>query len=237
MGAIATIIAAPDLDDTRHDPMVTRLQSKASRLASGKAAKANPAGAARRDTGSAAAKVAVGARKTAGRQPASAAAPRRVTVKRAALGPIGKLDDFIPYKLSVVANRVSQAVGKLFETRFNIQIPEWRILMALYAYGDLVFNEVVDRTSMDKARVSRAQRRLVDLGMIDSVGDPDDGRKVILCLTRPGARICGEILPEAARTEAWFLAALTNDEHRQLDLILDKLMQRSLETPPQGDHG
>ncbi len=81
-------------------------------------------------------------------------AVRRVTVKRSNLGPIGKLEDFIPHKLSVVANRVSQSIGRLFETRFNVQIPEWRIIMALYAYNDLLFNEVVDRTSMDKARVA-----------------------------------------------------------------------------------
>jgi len=154
---------------------------------------------------------------------------KKITVKRANLGPIGCLEDFIPHKLAVVANRLSQSIGQLFERQFNIQVPEWRILMALYAYGNLVFNEVVERTSMDKARVSRAHRRLVDLGMIDVVVDPSDGRKVILSLTEKGMEMCGEILPEAAAREAWFLAALDNHEHRQLDIILDKLMKRSQE--------
>ena len=156
-------------------------------------------------------------------------APLRVSVKRSNLGPMGKLEDFIPYKLSVVANRVSQSIGRLFETRFNIQIPEWRIMMTLYAYHDLMFNEVVERTSMDKARVSRAQRRLVDLDMIETFGDPEDGRKVILSLTPAGAKLCEAILPEAAKREAWFLAALDDREHQQLDIILDKLMKRSQE--------
>ncbi|MDB5998422.1 MAG: MarR family transcriptional regulator [Rhizobacter sp.] len=145
------------------------------------------------------------------------------------LGPIGTLEDFIPYKLSVVANRVSQSIGKLFDARFNIQIPEWRIIMALYAYNDLVFNEVVDRTSMDKARVSRAQRRLVDLGLIATSGDPDDRRKVILSLTPKGTEMCENIFPEAAERAAWYLGALDEHEHRQLDVILDKLMKRSTE--------
>jgi DNA-binding MarR family transcriptional regulator len=149
---------------------------------------------------------------------------KRPTVK---LGPIGKLEDFIPYKLAVVANRVSQSVGVLFETRFNIQVPEWRILMVLYSYENLVFNEVVEQTSMDKARVSRAQRRLVDLELITSVIDPSDGRKVILELTRKGEKMCGDILPQAAEREAWYLAALDPEEQRQLDVILDKLMRRS----------
>ena len=129
----------------------------------------------------------------------------------------------------MVANRVSQSIGRLFETQFNIQVPEWRIMMALYAFDDLVFNEVVERTSMDKARVSRAQRRLVDLELINSVNDPSDGRKVILSLTAKGEKMCAEILPQAAEREAWYLAALDDQEHQQLDVILDKLMKRSLE--------
>jgi DNA-binding MarR family transcriptional regulator len=151
----------------------------------------------------------------------------RPIVKRRTLGPIGSLDDFIPYKLAVVANRVSQSVGHLFETQFNLQMPEWRILMALYAYGALIFNEVVERTSMDKARVSRAQRRLVDLNMIKTTDDPTDGRRLILALTATGVKRCADILPEAAAREAWFLSALSDQEQKQLDVILDKLMARS----------
>jgi DNA-binding MarR family transcriptional regulator len=143
------------------------------------------------------------------------------------LDEIGSLDDFIPYKLSVVANRISQSIGRLFETQFNLQVPEWRILMALYAYGTLSFNEVVERTSMDKARVSRAQRRLVDLKMITVQSDPNDGRRIFLTITRDGAKICKNVLPEAARTQAWFLEGLTDAEQVQLDTILNKLMARS----------
>ena len=152
---------------------------------------------------------------------------KRISIKRTNLGPMGKLEDFLPHKLAVVANRVSQSIGRLFETRFNIQIPEWRILMALYAYNDLVFNEVVERTSMDKARVSRAQRRLVDLKMITVESNPNDGRKIFLSITRDGAKICKAILPEAARTQAWFLEGLTDEEQMQLETILNKLMARS----------
>ena len=155
--------------------------------------------------------------------------PGRLNVKRRALGPIGALDDFIPYKLAVVANRVSQSVAHLFETQFNLQIPEWRILMALYAFGALSFNEVVERTSMDKARVSRAQRRLVDLNMIKTSDHPTDGRRLILALTATGVKRCADIVPEAAAREAWFLAALSDQEQKQFAVILDKLMARSHE--------
>ncbi|MEO8122649.1 MAG: MarR family winged helix-turn-helix transcriptional regulator [Burkholderiales bacterium] len=162
-------------------------------------------------------------------RPAAAKPPaRRGSARRSKLGPVGRLEDFIPFKLAVVANRISQSIGHLFETRFNIQIPEWRILMALYAYGGLPFYELVARTSMDKARVSRAQRRLVDLRMIETEIDANDRRKLLLSISEIGARMCAEILPAVAAREAWFLEALSDEEHHQFDSILDKLMVRSL---------
>ena len=116
-------------------------------------------------------------------------ARRKVRARRRVRKPIpflGSLEEFIPYKLAVVANRISQSIGRLFDTRFNLQMPEWRILMALYAYGDMPFYEGVERTSMDKARVSRAQRRLVDLGLVSAAQDPDDRRSVIFSLSEKG---------------------------------------------------
>ncbi len=137
------------------------------------------------------------------------------------------LDEFIPYKLAVVGNRVGQAIGRLFEQKFNVQIPEWRVLMALHSYGTSSFYEVVERTSMDKARASRAQRRLIDLGLVSGREDPNDARKLILQLTDKGRQMCQSIIPEARYTESWLLEVLTDQERNELDRILGKLYQRS----------
>lgn len=142
------------------------------------------------------------------------------------------LQDFIPYKLAVVANRLSQSIGSLFEQRFGIQIPEWRILMALHSFGPLAPNEVVDITSMDKGRVSRAQRRLVELELVTASGDPRDRRRLVLFLTRKGTGICEAIIPEARQTEAWFLSVLSERERLTLDKALSRLLERSRELRP-----
>jgi len=139
------------------------------------------------------------------------------------------LNDFIPYKLAVVANRLSQSIGALFEERFGIQIPEWRILMALHAHGPSAPNEVVELTSMDKARVSRAQRRLVEQDLVAVSEDPRDRRRLVLFLTRKGAVICSDIIPEVRRMEQWFLAVLDARERAALDQTLSRLLERSQE--------
>lgn len=162
----------------------------------------------------------------------NASGPRKAP---AAVLPVAEklsLQEFIPYKLAVVANRVSQSIGSLFEQKYGIQIPEWRILMALHSCGPLAPNEVVDHTSMDKARVSRAQRRLVELELVTPSADPRDGRRLVLFLTRKGAGMCDEIIPAARQTEAWFLSVLSGPECEALDTILSRLLERSREAQP-----
>ena len=153
--------------------------------------------------------------------------------KNAAARPPGaeklSLQEFIPYKLAVAANRLSQSIGSLFEQKYGIQIPEWRILMALHSCGPLAPNEVVEHTSMDKARVSRAQRRLVELGLLAPSADPRDGRRLVLFLTRKGASMCDAIIPEARQTETWFLSVLSESERKVLDAVLSRLLERSME--------
>lgn len=179
-----------------------------------------------------------------GLRPASARTRRNVAQAMPSGGDALWLHEFIPYKLAVVANRLSQSIGALFEERFGIQIPEWRILMALHAHGPTAPNEVVEHTSMDKARVSRAQRRLVELDLVAVSADPRDRRRLVLFLTKKGTALCRSIIPEVRRREAWFLDVLDARERETLDHVLTRLFERSQELrgagglPPDGEvHG
>ena len=167
-----------------------------------------------------------------GSRPGRNAAPRRRRGVAQALPSDADalwLHEFIPYKLAVVANRLSQSIGALFEERFGIQIPEWRILMTLHAHGPTSPNEVVEHTSMDKARVSRAQRRLVELDLVAVSEDPRDRRRLVLFLTKKGATMCRSIIPEVRQMEAWFLDVLDARERETLDRVLTRLFDCSQE--------
>jgi len=140
-----------------------------------------------------------------------------------------ELIDFFPYQLSVVANRVSQSIATIFKDKFDLQIPEWRILVTLYSVDEMSFTEVTDKTSMDKTRVSRAQRRMIDLGLIEATVDEEDKRKVNLSLTDKGREICKEIIPEAKARDAWLQEVITAEEQKQLEVIMAKLFARTQE--------
>lgn len=134
-----------------------------------------------------------------------------------------QLDTFIPFELAVIANRISQMIGNLISSSFDLQVPDWRILVTLDRYGPLPPNEVAEKTAMDKARVSRAQRRLSDLKLVSIADDPDDGRRKVLSLEALGHKVCREIIPEALEKERQLLNCLSPAEEVALRSILAKL--------------
>ena len=60
------------------------------------------------------------------------------------------LDAFLPYRLSVLSNRISQDIARLYADRFDLGITEWRVLAVLGRYPGLSASELADRTAMDK---------------------------------------------------------------------------------------
>lgn len=134
-----------------------------------------------------------------------------------------QLDTFLPFELAVIANRVSQMIGNLISSKFDLQVPDWRILVTLDRYGSLPPNEVADKTAMDKARVSRAQRRLSDLKLVSITDDPDDGRRKVLTLQPLGHQVCREMIPEAIEKERALMECLSAAEEVALRAILAKL--------------
>jgi len=137
-----------------------------------------------------------------------------------------RLDEFLPFQLAVVANRVSQTVAKIIELEFKLHIPEWRILATLLYYSKVSSQFLVGHTAMDPARVSRAQTRLADLNLIDVQQDPDDKRRVLISLTKRGTEIVTSTLPRALEAEASIFGDLSSKEREAFEQVLSKLFAK-----------
>jgi DNA-binding MarR family transcriptional regulator len=140
------------------------------------------------------------------------------------------LERFLPYRLSVLMLRISNAIARSYERRFRLSVPEWRVMAVLGRFGPLSANGVAEKTQMDKVRVSRAVARLVAAGRVSRRIDAADRRRSVLALTVSGEAIHREIVPHARRVEARLLAGLSADERAMLDRLLAKLEARA-ETP------
>ena len=136
------------------------------------------------------------------------------------------LDRFVPYRLSVLTNRVSGAIARHYSERFGLSIPEWRVMAVLGQSPDLSASEVAQRTAMDKVQVSRAVASLADARRVKREEDSADGRITRLSLTSKGQAIYDEVVPLALHLEEVFLAALTPEERKTLSKLMDKLTDR-----------
>jgi DNA-binding MarR family transcriptional regulator len=139
------------------------------------------------------------------------------------------LEAFLPYRLSVVTNRASRLFARRYSEAFGLSIPEWRVLAVVGRFGGLSATEVVERTAMDKVKVSRAVRSLLERGLLARQEDAADRRVQRLAMTREGRRLHAAIVPEARALEAELLAPLSPAERAALHALLDRLDARLAE--------
>jgi DNA-binding MarR family transcriptional regulator len=136
-----------------------------------------------------------------------------------------ELEKFLPYRLSVLSNTVSQAIAREYEDRFQLSITEWRVVAVLGRYDGLSAREVAERTAMDKVAVSRAVAELMKDGRVKRSTADHDKRQSVLSLTAKGRKVYGEVAPLALQHEQRLLAHLDAEEQRWLGRIIEKLLQ------------
>ncbi|MCI0755881.1 MarR family winged helix-turn-helix transcriptional regulator [Teichococcus vastitatis] len=145
------------------------------------------------------------------------------------------LQDFLPYRLSVVTEGISNLFATRYQERFGLSIPEWRVVAVVGQHGTLSTQQVIGHTGMDRVRVSRAVIRLVDRGLLDRRAHPQDQRAQLLRLSRRGRDIYRDIVPLAREMQAALASALTEAEQRQLGVILRKIDRRTRELSDRSD--
>jgi DNA-binding MarR family transcriptional regulator len=135
------------------------------------------------------------------------------------------LERFLPYRLSVLSNRISADIAKLYDTRHGLSIPEWRVIAVLAKRPGLSATEVAQRTAMDKVAVSRAVSSLLDDGRIQRDTDGDDRRKSVLRLSEAGRAVYDDVAPKALAYEQKLLGTLKPEERQALDRLLARMEQ------------
>ncbi len=137
------------------------------------------------------------------------------------------LEEFLPYRLAILSHTVSTTIAQVYEQRFSLSIPEWRVIAILGRYPGLSAVEVAERTFMDKVAVSRAVTKLLKNRRIDRQFADADRRRSILNLSEEGRRVHDQVAPLALQFERDLLEGLSEDETSTLDAIVERLMTRA----------
>ncbi len=144
-----------------------------------------------------------------------------------------ELDQFIPYRLSLLTNTVSAGIARSYRDQHEISVIEWRIMAVLGRYPGLTAKSIGERTAMDKVAISRAVKSLLERGLLERVTDPEDRRCLRLRLSPGrGESLLKKIIPLARAYEQRLLEALTPREQERLSTLLEKLQQRAVSINP-----
>ncbi|MEP7005555.1 MAG: MarR family winged helix-turn-helix transcriptional regulator [Sphingomonas bacterium] len=134
-----------------------------------------------------------------------------------------KLDQFLPYRLSIASNRVSSAIATAYQALFGLRIPEWRLIAVIAESDGLTQQALGAATRMDKVTVSRAAIALVDRGLVERRPNPDDQRSHLLSLTAAGQTLYESVAPKALELEAKVFAGFSATEIATFRAMLERL--------------
>ena len=138
-----------------------------------------------------------------------------------------RLEQYLPYRLNVVAFQSARALGRIYDAQFGIGIPEWRVVAQLGEFGRLTSRDIGELAQMHKTKVSRAVTELEQRGLVSRAENRQDRRESFVTLTAAGARIYAQIVPLALAFEARWTEGIASDELKVFERVLATLTERS----------
>ena len=136
------------------------------------------------------------------------------------------LDGFLPYRLAVIAARVSKSMSTLYAEKFGISIAEWRVIAHLARSERVSVRDIHARVNLDKVKVSRAVSRLEEAGLVLKASNAADNRLLDITLSDAGLSVYRQIVPLASGFEEDLLSVLDETERAALERVFEKLHAR-----------
>jgi DNA-binding MarR family transcriptional regulator len=121
-----------------------------------------------------------------------------------------KLEEFLPYRLNVVASVVSQALSRLYAVRYGIGVPEWRVLVTLGQYGMMTGKAQLEKRKLLTRRANRA-----------------DLRESFLSLTPAGRAIYQDLAPIALDFAKRLAEVIEPADRAAFERAIDRLTESS----------
>jgi DNA-binding MarR family transcriptional regulator len=139
-----------------------------------------------------------------------------------------KLENFLPFRLNILAQEVSEQLSAIYRDRFDLDIPQWRILANLASRGPMTAQSIVLITLSHKSTISRAVAELERRKLIERVTDASDKRAYVLRLTTKGKSLFAELLPLVLAFEKALLAQFSSTELKTVSSALASLEREIL---------
>ena len=131
------------------------------------------------------------------------------------------LDEQIGFILRQVWQRHATIFAK--EIGINLTPTQWAAVSKLAETGPCSQNQLGRLTAMDVATIKGVIDRLTARGLTETSPDPEDGRRLLVSLTRAGQQVAEKAAPNALTITRETLAPLDARERDTLISLLSKL--------------
>ena len=135
--------------------------------------------------------------------------------------PVYILEDQIGFILRQVWQRHATIFAR--EIGNNLTPTQWAALAKLSEAGPCSQNQLGRLTAMDVATIKGVIDRLTARGLTETSPDPEDGRRLLVSLTRAGQQLAEKAVPNALAISRETLAPLDTKERETLAALLGKL--------------
>src|SRR6201986_1394727 len=148
---------------------------------------------------------------------------RTVSAKRSAKPqrPTYVLEEQIGFILRQVWQRHATIFAR--EIGINLTPTQWAAVSKLAETGPCSQNLLGRHTAMDVATIKGVIDRLTARGLTETSPDPEDGRRLLVTLTRAGQQVAENSAPNALAITKETLAPLDAKERETLVALLSKL--------------
>lgn len=141
--------------------------------------------------------------------------------------PVLTLERYLPYRLSILSNKVSSLVAQTYKDKFAISVTEWRIMAVLGEYPGISADEISVKTQIEKSILSRAIARLLKRHFIIRETADSDKRRSVITLSDTGMAVYKEVVPLSQQHEEDLLRCFSPEEQALFNELIDRLYKHA----------
>lgn len=133
-----------------------------------------------------------------------------------------RLEEYVGHLLRKASQRATDIFQRVM-SEYQVTPTQFAALIKLADEGEVSQNVLGRLTAMDPATILGVVSRLRRRDLVDSRLDPDDRRRILLCLTEKGRGLAAELRAIAGTVTLETLSPLTKSERRTFLRLLHKL--------------
>ncbi|WP_250475409.1 MarR family winged helix-turn-helix transcriptional regulator [Caballeronia sp. GAFFF1] len=137
----------------------------------------------------------------------------------------GGATHYLTFKLDLIKSEMISRANAGYRPRFGVDVRSLRVLRAICDTPGITASVLKEQTLIEKTLLSKLLSDLIDRNLVRRSIHPDDARHFQLWPTAAGKRMRESSDELGQSMEAEMLSILSASERRQLNSIVDKLVE------------